>query len=79
MTEPTSAPREGMAAVTLWEKMGKASGGGGSPEFLSTHPSAETRTADLRDYSARVLPLLRRFIQYPNPGSELETSSRCSP
>jgi predicted Zn-dependent protease len=45
------------AAITLWEKMGKASGGGGSPEFLSTHPSPETRTADLRDYAARVMPL----------------------
>lgn len=45
------------AAITLWEKMGKASGGGGGPEFLSTHPSPETRTADLRDYSARVMPL----------------------
>lgn len=45
------------AAITLWEKMGKASGGGGTPEFLSTHPSPETRTADLRDYAARVMPL----------------------
>ena len=48
------------AAITLWEKMGKASGGGGGPEFLSTHPSAETRIADLRDYSARVMPLYRK-------------------
>ena len=48
------------AAITLWEKMGKASGGKGSPEFLSTHPSAETRTADLRDYSARVMPLYEK-------------------
>jgi predicted Zn-dependent protease len=45
------------AAITLWEKMAKASGGSGSPEFLSTHPSPETRTADLRDYAARVMPL----------------------
>ena len=48
------------AAITLWEKMGKASGGKGSPEFLSTHPSAESRTADLREYSARVLPLYEK-------------------
>jgi len=48
------------AAITLWEKMGKASGAQGSPEFLSTHPSAETRTADLRDYSARVMPLYEK-------------------
>ena len=48
------------AAMTLWEKMGKASGGGGSPEFLSTHPSAETRMADLRNYSSRVMPLYEK-------------------
>ena len=45
------------AAISLWEKMGKVSGGGGGPEFLSTHPSAETRIADLTEYSARVMPL----------------------
>ena len=35
------------AAIVLWQKMAKASGGGGSPQFLSTHPSAETRQQDL--------------------------------
>ena len=44
------------AAITLWQKMG-ASGGGSGPEFLSTHPSAETRLKDLEVYSARVMPL----------------------
>ncbi len=44
------------AAVTLWEKMQKT-GGGGTPEFLSTHPSHEKRTADLKTYAARVMPL----------------------
>jgi predicted Zn-dependent protease len=48
------------AAITLWEKMGKANSGKGGPEFLSTHPSAETRTADLRDYSTRVMPLYEK-------------------
>jgi predicted Zn-dependent protease len=47
------------AAITLWEKMGKASGSNGM-EFLSTHPSAETRIADLTDYSARVMPLYEK-------------------
>ncbi|MGQ0653858.1 MAG: M48 family metallopeptidase [Betaproteobacteria bacterium] len=45
------------AAVTLWEKMQKASDGGGPPKFLSTHPSHEDRIRDLREYAARVLPL----------------------
>jgi predicted Zn-dependent protease len=44
------------AAVTLWQKMEK-SGGGGPPQFLSTHPSHATRIRDLQDYAARVMPL----------------------
>jgi predicted Zn-dependent protease len=41
------------AAISLWEKMRQAAGGG-PPQWLSTHPSPETRINDLRDYSARV-------------------------
>jgi predicted Zn-dependent protease len=44
------------AAVTLWQKMARADGGKG-PEFLSTHPSADTRIRDLEVWSARVMPL----------------------
>jgi len=44
------------AAVTLWQKMSKA-GGGGGPEFLSTHPSGESRIRDLEKNVPRVLPL----------------------
>jgi predicted Zn-dependent protease len=46
------------AAITLWEKMQKA-GGGQPPQFLSTHPSHDTRISDLRDYAARVMPLYK--------------------
>ena len=45
------------AAVGLWEKMAKASGGGQPPKFLSTHPSHEDRINDLRAYSEKVMPL----------------------
>jgi len=45
------------AAVTLWEKMGKVSGGGQPPKWLSTHPPHAERVNDLREYSARVMPL----------------------
>jgi predicted Zn-dependent protease len=45
------------AAVSLWQKMAKASGGGGSPQWLSTHPSAASRQQDLGAYAARVMPL----------------------
>jgi len=44
------------AAVSLWEKMA-ANGGGQPPQWLSTHPSHETRIRDLQDYAQRVLPL----------------------
>ena len=47
------------AAVSLWQKMGQA-GGGGGPEFLSTHPSPGNRLADLRVYAERVMPLYRQ-------------------
>jgi predicted Zn-dependent protease len=44
------------AAVQLWQKMAKA-GGAGGPEWLSTHPAAETRIRDLEAYSVKVMPL----------------------
>lgn len=37
-------PRE---APAFWERMAAGSGGGGQPEFLSTHPSHETRISRL--------------------------------
>lgn len=45
------------AAITLWQKMGAAQSGNAPPEFLSTHPSADTRMAELQSASQRVLPL----------------------
>ena len=45
------------AAVSLWEKMAKVSGGGQPPKWLSTHPSHEDRINDLRQYSEKVMPL----------------------
>jgi predicted Zn-dependent protease len=44
------------AAITLWEKMGRV-GGGQVPQWLSTHPSNESRIADLHAYALRVQPL----------------------
>jgi predicted Zn-dependent protease len=44
------------AAITLWEKMGKA-GGGGPPQFLSTHPSPQNRAARLAQLGDQVRPL----------------------
>ncbi len=44
------------AAITVWQKMATVSGGGG-PEWLSTHPSNQTRIADLKVYSQKVMGL----------------------
>src|SRR5690606_19862851 len=44
------------AAVSLWRKMGSL-GGSAPPEFLSTHPSASTRSAELQRNAEKVMPL----------------------
>jgi predicted Zn-dependent protease len=44
------------AAVTLWEKMQKL-GKSQPPQFLSTHPSHANRISELREVSAKVMPL----------------------
>jgi predicted Zn-dependent protease len=46
-------PRE---SVALWENMRTASGGKGPPQFLSTHPSNETRIHDLQANIPAALP-----------------------
>lgn len=47
------------AAITLWQKM-TAQGGGQPPQWLSTHPSHQTRISDLQTYAERVMPLYRQ-------------------
>jgi len=54
------------AAIVLWQKMAKASNGG-PPQWLSTHPSNETRQQDLQDYAARVMPLYEQATQRTSP------------
>jgi predicted Zn-dependent protease len=50
-------PRE---AVRIWERMAAASGGGAPPEFLSTHPTNETRIADLNRWMPEALGIYQR-------------------
>lgn len=38
------------AAISFWERMSSESGSGAPPEFLSTHPSHDTRIKDLRSW-----------------------------
>ena len=42
-------------AVPFWERMAKAGGGQKPPEFLSTHPSENTRMTNLRKWMPEAL------------------------
>jgi len=44
-------------AVTVWQKMARADTGS-TPQFLSTHPSSESRIRDLEVYAERVRPVI---------------------
>ncbi len=48
------------AAITLWNKMSAASGGGGQPEFMSTHPASTSRIAALQAAIPKVMPLYQQ-------------------
>ena len=48
------------ASVSLWEKMGQASGGAGGPSFLSTHPSGPERIRQLQANVPKVQGLYQR-------------------
>lgn len=47
------------AAITLWNKMSKASEGS-SPEFMSTHPASTSRIASLQAAIPKVMPLYEK-------------------
>ena len=58
------------AAITLWQKMARISGGGGPPALLSTHPSNEERIKDLEVFSQRVMPLYEQArLKHSSPGA----------
>jgi predicted Zn-dependent protease len=56
------------AAVTLWQKMAAASKGA-PPEFLSTHPSSQTRIAELQAKIPVVQPLYEASIKATSAAS----------
>lgn len=43
---------EPLAAASLWERMGANSGNQAPPEFLSTHPSNETRINNIKSWAS---------------------------
>jgi predicted Zn-dependent protease len=46
------------AALSFWQRM-SANGGGGTPEFLSTHPSSETRISNIQKH----LPEAKKYYK----------------
>lgn len=52
------------AAISVWQKMLKATKGKNPPEFLSTHPSGETRIEQLTELMPAVMPI---YQQAPKP------------
>lgn len=49
------------AAVNVWKKMSETSGNS-TPQFLSTHPSHETRIKDLSNAIPKVMPLYEEAV-----------------
>ncbi len=49
-------PRE---SIALWERMGQMSGGGAPSEFMSTHPSHETRIAQLKKWMPEAMAIFQ--------------------
>ncbi len=58
------------AAISLWDKMLK-NGGSAPPQWLSTHPSHESRIADLRHYAEVVEPLYAAARPTARPSGRL--------
>ncbi len=61
-------PRE---AVALWERMGQTSGGGAPSEFMSTHPSHETRIDQLKKWMPEAMAIYQ--TKPPVPAALLPT------
>lgn len=45
------------AGISLWQKMGRASGGGQGAAWFSTHPSGRDRIGDMERHLPQVMPL----------------------
>lgn len=48
-------------AVPLWQRMGEMSGGGGQPEFASTHPNPGTRIEALQALMPKAMAYQQKF------------------
>lgn len=64
-------PRE---SVALWERMAQVSGGGAPAEFMSTHPSHETRIDQLKKWLPEAMTIYQS--KQPVPAAELPPVGR---
>jgi predicted Zn-dependent protease len=64
-------PRE---SVALWERMARMSGGGAQAEFVSTHPSHDTRIDQLKQWMPQALHIYQS--KQPVPAGELPAVGR---
>lgn len=51
-------------AVEVWKNMGAASGGKGPPEFLSTHPSNESRIQNISSKLPEMMPIYQASAKH---------------
>ena len=63
-----------MGAISVWQKMLKATKDKSTPEFLSTHPSGETRIEQLTALIPSVEPLYKAAPKPPNRLKKLRTN-----
>ena len=52
-----------VAAIAVWERMAQATGGGDSPEFMSTHPSNKNRKQRLSQWLSETKSLYEKAPQ----------------
>ncbi|MFC7357345.1 M48 family metallopeptidase [Jejudonia soesokkakensis] len=50
-----------IVGAELWQRMKANAGGGAPPEFLSTHPSSDTRIANIRQWAPEAKAEARKF------------------
>ena len=53
------------AAITLWQKMAKATGSAGKSDFMSTHPAPEKRMAALAGLAPKMMPYYESTVPRP--------------
>ena len=52
---------EPLEAAKLWERMKANAGGQAPPEFLSTHPSSDTRINNIKQWAPQAKQEARKF------------------